>query len=115
MIKTNLVPLSFNDVERCDYASALYDSTVKALGFDEVRVRYRELRRSIVRNIILNQLSGQMITEYISKQSLDLVKQEERELFVEDIMEDIKEMDISRIAGLGITPDQLTAWLNLQK
>ncbi len=72
LIKNNFVPLSFNDVEREDYTSAmiaiyelqdirplldlyvfsymrtcaLYDSTVKSMGFDEIRVRYRQQRRA---------------------------------------------------------------------
>jgi hypothetical protein len=71
LVKSNVVPLSFNDVEREDYTSAviaiyelqeirllldlylfsymrtcaMYDSTVKAMGIDEVRVRYRQQRR----------------------------------------------------------------------
>lgn len=141
LIKNNLVPLSFNDVEREDYTSAviaiyelqdirpildlylfsymrtcaMYDSTVKAIGFDEVRVRYREQRRTIIRNIILNNLSGTTMKEYISDQTLKLTKEEDRMSFFEDIMEDLKEIDLSRIAGLGITPAQLNAWIDAQK
>jgi len=33
-----------------------YDSTVKAMGFDEVRVRYRQERRTVVREDILRAL-----------------------------------------------------------
>jgi hypothetical protein len=32
---------------------AAYDSTVKAMGFDEVRVRYRQERKKVVRNVFL--------------------------------------------------------------
>lgn len=141
LIKTNLVPLSFNDVQREDYTSAviaiyelqdirpildlylfsymrtcaMYDSTVKAMGFDEVRVRYRQQRRTIIRHIILNKLSGATMKKYISHQTLELIKEEDRMPFFEDMMEDIKEMDLSRIAGLGITPDQLNTWIDAQK
>ena len=31
--------------------------------------------------------------------------------FIEDVIEDLKEIDQSRIAGLGITQDQLKNWL----
>jgi hypothetical protein len=34
----------------------LYDSTIKAIGFDEIRVRYRQQRRALIRDIILNQI-----------------------------------------------------------
>jgi fido (protein-threonine AMPylation protein) len=141
LIKGNLVPLSFNDVQREDYTSAMiaiyelqdirplldlyqfsymrtcamYDATVKAIGFDEVRVRYRKERRSVIREIILNKLSGEALKKYISAQTFKLVKKEDRASFIEDVMEDLKEMDQSRIVGLGISPDQLQIWIMNQK
>lgn len=140
LIKSNLVPLSFNDVEREDYTSAviaiyefqeirpildlylfsymrtcaMYDSTVKAMGFDEVRVRYRQQRRDIIRYIILNQLTDVSMQEYIS-QNIKFIKKDDQALFFDDIMEDLKEIDLSRIAGLGITTDQMNAWIAAQK
>ncbi|BBI16930.1 Uncharacterized protein NCS13_1_0735 [Neochlamydia sp. S13] len=141
LIKSNLVPLSFNDVEREDYTSAviaiyelqdirplldlymfsymrtcsMYDSTVKALGFDEIRVRYRQQRRALIRDIVLNQLTEKGLQKYIFSQTLKLPNKEEQAFFIEDVMEDLKEIDQSRLAGLGITPEQLKAWLNLAK
>jgi len=79
LIKGNLVPLAFSDVRVDDYMLAMiaiyelqdvrplvdlyvysymrtcaaYDSTVKAMGFDEVRVRYRQQRREVAREVIL--------------------------------------------------------------
>ena len=84
LVVHNLVPQSFNDIERDDYNSALiavyelqdirpmvdlylfsymrtctiYDSTVKTKGFDEIRVRYRKQRRTLLRDIILKGLTG---------------------------------------------------------
>lgn len=141
LIKSNLVPLSFNDVERDDYISAviavyefqeinpildlylfsymrtcaMYDSTVKAMGFDEVRVRYRQQRRDIILHIILNKLSGVPMIEYISSQNVKFIKEKDQTSFFDDVMEDLKEIDLSRIAGLGITPDQMEAWKIAQK
>lgn len=138
LVKSNLVPLSFNDVERTDYISAviaiyelrdihpildlyvfsymrtcaMYDSTVKSIGFDEIRVRYRQQRRAVVRNIIMNMILGKAVYEYISSQSSKLVKKEDQDAFIEDVMEDLKEIDQSRIAGLGITHDQLKHWID---
>lgn len=137
LIVNNLVPLSFNDVERDDYTSAIlsiyelqnvgplvdlyafsylrtcamYDSTVKAIGFDEIRVRYRQQRRSLIRDIILQQLVGPSLTQYLSEQIGKLVARVDQDAFLEDVLEDLREMDMSRVAGLGITPDQLDAWL----
>ena len=79
------MPLSFNDIEPDDYASAMiaiyelnnispllelyahsyyrscdmYDATALAIGFDEIRVRYRQQRRSMIRHIITNLLIRQ--------------------------------------------------------
>lgn len=137
LVRSNLVPLSFNDVEREDYISAviaiyelqdirplldlylfsymrtcaMYDSTVKAIGFDEIRVRYRQQRRAIVREIVLNKLTGELMKKYISEQILKLVKKEDQKSFFEDVMEDLKEIDQNYIAGLGITPDELKLWM----
>lgn len=141
LVQKNLVPLSFNDVEKDDYNSAIiaiyelqnirpfldlyifsylrtcimYDSTVKTLGFDEVRARYRQQRRAVVRDVILNLLTGDAIKDYALSQASTLVKKEDRDAFFEDIMEDLKEMDSSRLVGLGITLEQLTNWMQLPK
>jgi methionyl-tRNA formyltransferase len=137
LIKKNLVPLSFNDIDREEYISsiiavyelcdinplldlyifsymrtcAMYDSTVKALGYDEVRVRYRKERRGIIREVILKKISGKALKEYIHQQTLQLVPEADQELFLGDVLEDLQEIDLSRIAGLGITEDELQEWL----
>ncbi len=53
--------------------------------------------------------------EYISSQNVKFIKEEDRSSFFDDVMEDLKEIDLSRIAGLGITPDQMNAWIVAQK
>jgi Fic family protein len=139
LIQHNCVPLSFNDVEKEDYTSsvlaiyelnkvqplldlyvfsymrtcAIYDSTIKAMGFDELRVRYRMQRRSILREVILQKLTGSALKSYIQAQTEKLVKKEDREEFIKDVWEDIREMDSIRIVGLGITPEDLHQWLNV--
>ncbi len=140
LIKNNLVPLSFNDIERGDYVSALlavyelqdirpirdlyifsylrtcalYDSTVQTISFDEIRVRYRQQRRETIREIILNDLHKDSIKKHILSQALKKVKKEDQDSFVEDVLEDLKEIDQSRIVGIGITPEQLNAWMKKQ-
>lgn len=39
------------------------------------------------------------------------ISAEDRKDFIEDIIEDLKEINPQRIAGLGITADQLDDWL----
>ena len=136
LVMHNLVPLSFNDVEQEDYTSAMiaiyelndvrpiidlyifsymrtcamYNSTVKTLGFDEVRVRYRSLRRALIRSIILDGLTGEALKEYITSQANQSVPEKDQSDFLIDVYEDLEYLDPSRIAGLGITVDQLEEW-----
>lgn len=140
LIKSNAVPLSFSDVKREDYNSAviavyelqdinpmldlylfsymrtcaMYDSTIKAINYDEIRVRYRQQRRNILRKIILKQLIGHAMNDYIAFQVAKLIKVQDQEEVYKDIIEDVKEMDKARIAGLGITPDELAIWMALR-
>jgi hypothetical protein len=53
--------------------------------------------------------------EYISSQNIKFIKKEDQASFFEDAMEDLQEIDLSQIVGLGITPDQMNAWINAQK
>lgn len=136
LIQHNHAPLSFNDVEKEDYNSAVialyelndikplatlyhfsylrscdqYNVNVEAMGFDEVRVRYRAQRRDIVRYIILNQLTGTAIDNYIQTQ-LTPIPSSDRSRFLTTITEDLHAINPHRIAGLGITLQQLKSWL----
>jgi Fic family protein len=139
LIKNNLVPLSFNDVDKDDYTTAIiaiyelrnvqplldlyvfsylrtcamYDATVKSLGFDEVRVRYRQKRRALLSRIILEKLTGEKLRQRIELEAKN-VMEKDRESFIGDVYEDLREMDEARLIGLGVTPDQLEAWQTLQ-
>lgn len=141
LIKNNLVPLSFNYVNREDYTSAIiaiyelqnvrplldvfvfsylrtcamYDSTVKSMGFDEIRVRYRQQRRALIRDIILKKIVENRLHKFILSQAKILVKKNDRPAFVEDVLEDLKEIDHNRIVGLGITSKELDTWLKKAK
>ncbi len=139
LIRKNLVPLAFSDISVEDYMSAMiaiyelqdvrpmvdlyvysylrtcaaYDSTVKAMGFDEVRVRYRKYRRAIVRSIILRKLFGRKMRQFIDAEAIRFVPAKNRSEFIQDIIEDLEQMDESRLAGLGVTPEQLQEWKKL--
>jgi prophage maintenance system killer protein len=140
LIRGNLVPLAFNDASVEDYMSAMiavyelqevrplvdlyvysylrtcaaYDSTVKAMGFDEVRVRYRKERRDVVREVILQRLIGTKLRQHLEIMADRLIPTSHRNAFVEDVIEDLEQMDESRLVGLGVTPDQLSNWLHLK-
>ena len=139
LVKHNRVPLSFRSVEKDDYASAViaiyekrdvrpmadlyiasyartcreYDATVEALGFDEIRVRYRRHRREILGTIVGDELTGDALARYLATHAALGVPQEHRDSFLEDLKEDLDELSPHRIAGLGITQRQLQRWLTL--
>jgi hypothetical protein len=140
LIKNNLTPLSFNSIEKDDYASAMlaiyelndtkpladlfqfsylrtcqeYDATVEAVGFDEIRVRYRTQRREVVRSIIINKLTKNALTTFISERTQQLIPSKDQIDFIEDINEDLKELSPQTISGLGITIEELNYWLGIK-
>jgi len=141
LIKGNLVPLAFNDIKVEDYMSAMiaiyelqnieplidlyfysymrtcaaYDSTLRAMGFDEVRVRYRQERRALIREIILQEIVGTALEAYVSEEANKLVPMIAREDFIQDVKEDLEELDESRLGGLGVTNDQLNSGIKKLK
>lgn len=141
LVKANLVPLAFSDVRVDDYMSAMiaiyelqdvrplvdlyiysymrtcaaYDATIKAMGFDEIRVRYRKERREVVREVILRGLVGNELRLFVEGKVAKAVPHDVREALIEDILEDLEHMDESRLAGLGVTSEQLKVWQNLMK
>lgn len=141
LIKSNLVPLAFSNIQVNDYMSAMiaayelqdvrplvdlyvypylrtcaaYDATIKAIGFDEVRVRYRKERKEVVREVILQNFVGAQLQRYVKKRASRLASDSNHDAFVEDILEDLEQMDDARLAGLGITPEQLKAWQELNR
>ncbi len=136
LIKNNLVPLSFNDVEREDYTSAviaiyelqniqpmidlylfsykrtcaMYDSTVQSIGVDVLRARYRQQRRQLLSAIILQKKTGPSLERYIKVQAKKLIPEKDRLFFIEDVKEDLQEIDQSRIYGLGVTLEEFRVW-----
>jgi len=136
LIKGNLVPIAFNDIEVADYRSAMiavyelqdvqpivdlyvysymrtcaaYDSTVKALGFDEVRVRYRQQRRSVIREVIVRRLIGREMRAFVVIEANQNLPEADRKAFIEDTLEDLEQIDESRLAGLGVTAEELRQW-----
>lgn len=136
LIKENLVPLAFSDVRVEDYMTAMiavyelqdvrpmvdlyvysylrtcaaYDSTIKSMGFDEVRVRYRQERRSIIREIIVRGLVGVKMSEFIEVEARQCVPLKFMREFIVDVLEDLEQIDESRLFGLGVTTKKLNEW-----
>ena len=94
---------------------AAYDATVLSIGFDEIRVRYRQQRRVLLREVILQKLFGKSQLDYIQSHAKTEIPSTHRLAFIEDTLEDLQQMDISRITGLGITPIDLEVWRKNQQ
>lgn len=140
LCRQNLVPLSFKSIARDDYASAMiavyelndigpiadlylasyfrsceeYEATVEALGFDEIRVRYRQQRRRIVGHIITNLLTGEALSAYLAEEAATAVPATDQVRFLDTIREDLAQISPQRLAGLGVTRQQLGRWLALE-
>ena len=141
LIQHNLVPLSFNDINKDDYNSAMicvyelnnakpltdlycfsylrscqyYNVTAETIGYDEVRVRYRQYRREVIRNIIIYKLIGAALDNFIHTQANNVVPEIDRQRFVMTVIEDLAEINLQRIVGIGVTAVQLNDWFKLKK
>lgn len=136
LFHANLVPLSFESIKQSDYIDAVlaiyelnninplidlyihsyqrtaqqYDVTVEAIGFDRVRVQYRQQRREIVRYIVINKLHGMKINEYIHSESNKIADSEDQAQFIKNIHDDLEQLGPHSIIGMGITMKQLEHW-----
>ncbi len=140
LIKHNLVPLSFTDVDKSYYADAMiaiyelndintlvdiycfsyrrscehHKISAQVLGFDEVRVRYRKIRRDIIRSIINEKLLGKPMERYISEISTRAVPLKEQKAFIKTVYDDLETINPPKISGMGIAKQDLLDWLALK-
>ena len=140
LLRHNLVPLAFTAVARDDYAAAVtaiyelkaprlmaelyiasylrtcaeYDASAEASGFDAVRFRYRSQRREAVAEIVANVAVGPALAGQV-RAAAERVSPEDRDDFVADLYEDLAALSPPRIASLGITRQELQAWLAARK
>ncbi len=136
LFHANLVPLSFDAIKQSDYIDAmiaiyelnnikplvdlyvhsyrrtaeLYDATVEAIGFDRVRVQYRQERREIIRHIVSKKLHGLKMDHYIQSESDKIANPGDQEQLIRNIQEDLEQLGPQSIAGIGITSNQVAAW-----
>lgn len=132
LIQGNLVPLSFNAIDKDDYASAMialyelnditpladlylfsyqrtcreYKALSVSTNFDETRIRFREERRALLREIILKNLHQEALTQRVQAFCEDHIPDAHRASFQRTLREDLAEITESRIAGLGISLEQ---------
>ena len=87
-----------------------YDATVGAIGFDRVRVKYRQQRREIIRYIVTNKLYGSQLNEYITSEIVKFTDPEDQKQLVSDIHEDLEQLGPHNIAGMGFTIEEVQEW-----
>ena len=75
-----------------------------------MRVRYRQQRREAVGGIVADVVLGEALAERIGAAASE-VPAEDRQAFIEDLHEDLEALSSARIAGLGISVQQLRVWL----
>ncbi|OGT60928.1 MAG: hypothetical protein A3E85_03205 [Gammaproteobacteria bacterium RIFCSPHIGHO2_12_FULL_45_12] len=132
----NLVPLSFDAVKKSDYVDAMiaiyelnnikplvdvymhsyeqaaeqYDATVGAIGFDRVRVQYRQQRREIMRYVVTNKLRGAKMKDYVDAEVSKFADISDQKQLVSHIREDLEQLGSHNIAGMGVTIEQVRDW-----
>ncbi|WP_308874470.1 Fic family protein [Thiothrix subterranea] len=137
LVRHNLVPLSFNDMDKDDYASAvlvtyerndvtplaelyvssylrsckLYSVTVEAMGIDPLRVQYRQARRELIRAIVQQSLHGDALAKHIQAYTKTHIPPEHQEKFAADLHADLANLAPFNIAGMGFSVRELEAWL----
>jgi hypothetical protein len=140
LIAQDYVPQSFVDVSKDDYLKATivfyelndvrplaelycwayrrsclhFDTSVQVVGFDEIAALYRPLRRALVADLVRSLVPPAEVMGYIEAHTTDQVQPQHRDKFKQDVVAELDHLDISRMGGLGITRNQLEAWLNLR-
>ncbi|MBL4661187.1 MAG: Fic family protein [Alcanivoracaceae bacterium] len=136
LIKSNKVPLSFNELDKDDYISAMlavyelnqvspmvdlyyhsylrtcqaYDATVESVGFDPIRVKYRRQRRDLIAKIIRELLFDNDKENCIKNVCTNYITNDEQQLFIESLEDELCMLTINTIAGLGISQTEFERW-----
>ncbi len=137
LVRHNLVPLSFNDISKDDYASAMiavyelnetaplaelyvwsyirscerYSAAVESVGVDTLRVLHRARRRELITRIIRENRHGPDIEQLLQACLVELPV-EERDKFAQDTRHDLANLSVQTIAGMGISQYELQRWLD---
>lgn len=83
------------------------------MGFDELRVRYRQQRRDAVGTIVTEELTGPAVDEFLAL-AVQAIPTAHRDSFLEDAKEDLNALSPHRIAGLAVSQRQLQSYLALR-
>jgi hypothetical protein len=140
LITQDYVPQSFVDVSKSDYLKTTivfyelndvrplaelycwaywrscqhFDTSVQVVGFDEIAALYRPLRRALVAELVRSLVPSADVMSVIEAGITDEIQPQHRDKFKHDVLAELDNLDVSRMGGLGVTREQLAAWLNLK-
>ena len=87
-----------------------YDTSAQAVGFDEVAALYRSQRRALVADLVRAKVPLDEAAGWITANVPADVEPQHREKFIADVAAELRNLDVSRIGGLGITRQEFEAW-----
>jgi Fic family protein len=91
-----------------------YNTTVQVVGFDEIAALYRQSRRALMADLVRAKVPRDEVVNWTAAHVPASVEPRHREKFVSDVLAELDHLDASRIAGLGITREELEAWRGLR-
>ena len=135
LIKNNLAPLSFNDIDTQDYISAvistyefneigplmelycwsyerscqLFDVTAESLGIDLLKAQYRSKRRDLIRKIIQENIHQKDMMHWIGLHNKEVPIDHQKKL-MDDLQEDLAGLEWFKANGLGISKKEFERW-----
>lgn len=87
-----------------------FDNQAKVIGFDEISALYRPLRRAVVAELVRQAVPPAKVAQWITAHVPGNIEPQHREKFFSDVQAELDNLDTSRIAGLGITVEDLARW-----
>ncbi|MGH8137935.1 MAG: hypothetical protein ACREVV_07040, partial [Steroidobacteraceae bacterium] len=91
-----------------------YDTSLQIIGFDEIAALYRPERRALVADLVRALVPPERVPAYLDAHVPARIESQHREKFRQDVLTELEKLDASRMGGLGITREQMDAWLRLR-
>jgi hypothetical protein len=92
-----------------------YDTGLQVVGFDEIAALYRAERRALVADVVRSMIPLSEITAYLDSHVPANIELKHQSKFRRDVLVELEHLDFARIAGLGLTRQQLQEWLKLRE
>lgn len=85
------------------------------MGINEVRIRYRYQLRNLIRQIITELITEHEFASFVETQVQQLIPNHDRVEFIKNVYEELDNIGPERIVSMGITANELNAWLAKNK